>query len=140
MSRTAVQLRSDPNFNAKLLHGKPLHRIGQVVVFGPGQLVVYMIEGFRHTITYVFKTLPHATANAAKLPGVTPRVSLLLEARGSLSVSRIRNLLRYLERRKASPDDLSEAFWIRLDAVLSGQIRRAPVSTLKALMRHEQAA
>ena len=137
---TAVQLRKHPNVTAQLVAGSPIRQLDQVALFGPEQLVAYMIEGVQHTLTLVFKTLHTADPLGAKLPGVHPRVSLLLEARGSLAASRLRNLFRYLSKRGLRPEDLSEDFWVRLDAVLSGQVRRGRGPHLPALLRHEKAA
>ena len=103
---TAVQLRKHPNVTAQLVAGTPVRQINEVALFAPSQLVAYMIEGVQHTLILVFRTLAALDPSAAKLPGVHPRVSLLLEARGTLSASRLRNLFRYLSRRGLRPEDL----------------------------------
>ena len=139
MSNTAVRLRRHPNVTASLVYGDPVAEMGDVAIFRPGQLVGYSIQGVDHTLTLVFRTADPGSGDA-KLPGVHPRAILLLEVRGALAASRIRNLFLYFERIGRRPESLSTEFWLRLDAVLNGSLRRTGNSHLRALLRHEKAA
>jgi hypothetical protein len=138
---TAVRLRDEPGLVARVIHGEPVRTIAnRVAVFSPGQLVGYMIASSEHTHTFVFRT-PHRTDDrGAKLPGVEPRVALLVDARGARAASRLRNMFGYFRRRRIDPERLSPEFWVRVDALLAGRLRQDSLGRLASLLRHETLA
>jgi hypothetical protein len=83
---TTVQLRPIAAADwprCDLLHGVPLERLagelGPVALFAPGALVAYRVRSRRRVSLYMFRTLDVADPRAASVPGVRPRVQLLLD-------------------------------------------------------------
>ena len=59
---------------------------------------------------------------AATVPGVSPRVRLLLELHTALRIRRARALFAYLERTHCDPSALSNGFYVRVGVALSGRL------------------
>jgi hypothetical protein len=135
---TAVRLHSDEGFSATVVHGQPDRGIANVALFSPGRLVAYMLATPIWTRVYVFRTLAKPGATHSRIPGVAPRVDLLLDTRTRAAAARIRNMFRYFARNGRPPESLSETFWLRLGVLLGGRLRRGP--HLPSLLRHEDRA
>ncbi len=128
MTLTAVQLLDHPR--CELLHGRPqvtvVGRRGDVALFEPGELVAYAVRAQRPPRLFVFRTAPAAPEGAA-VPGVYPRVRLLLSLDHGRVLRRARRAFLLLERAGLSPTALPDRFYLRLDAVLRS---RAPLTRL----------
>jgi hypothetical protein len=74
-------------------------------------------------------------ATGADVPGVHPRVALLLELRTSARIDKLRRLLSFLEKHGLEPASMSDAFYLRVSHVLGGHLT-APKIVL-SLLRHE---
>jgi hypothetical protein len=139
---TAVQLRPIADRDrprCDLVHGEP-HEIvagelGQIALFGPDMLVVYCLRHRRRSRLYVFRTLYVGDRLAASVPGVRPRVRLLVELRSTGRVRLARKLFGYLVRTCREPSGLSDAFYVRIGAVLTGRL--PPQKILLALLGRE---
>src|SRR5258708_4627574 len=102
---TAVQLRPVAAVDlprCDLVHGRPREivpgQLGSVAIFGAGALVAYRLRSRRKTRLYVFRTLDVADRLAAAVPGVRPRVRLLLELRTAARVRLAQRLFAYLAK------------------------------------------
>jgi len=125
---TAVQLRVGPGDTprSQLVYGTPRRllagKLGPVAVFRPGDLVAYRIRYRRRTRLFVFRTLDVDDRLAASVPGVRPRVQLLLEVRTEGRVRRMRRLFAYVLKAGRDPDGLPDAFYVRVGVVLAGRL------------------
>jgi hypothetical protein len=139
--KTAVQTRhpaGEDHPRAELLAGSPRAVIaadlGPVAVFGPGELVAYRIRYRRRTRVFVFRTLDVDDPLAASVPGVRPRVRLLLELGTHGRARLVRGLFAYLARHAHEASSLRDAFYIRVAGVLGGRLptHKVLVSLLEA--------
>ena len=125
---TAVQLRrvAGDAPRSDLLHGTPgsiiSGRLGPVALFSPGAIVVYRIRHRRRTRLFVFRTLEVDDRLAASIPGVHPRVHLLLDVRSAGCARLVRGLLGSLVKRGDDPCDLPDAFYLRVGVALTGHL------------------
>ncbi len=125
---TTVQLRSGRGDTprSELVYGIPRKllagKLGPVAVFRPGSLVAYRIRYRRRTRLFLFRTLDVDDRLAASVPGVRPRVQLLLELRTEGRVRRIRRLFAYVVKTGRDPDALPDAFYLRVGVVLAGRL------------------
>jgi hypothetical protein len=126
---TAVQLRPIADRDrprCDLVYGEPrelvVGELGRIALFGPGELVAYRLQHRRRARLYVFRTLTVDDPLAAAVPGVRPRVQLLLEQRSAGRVRLARGLFSYLLRNKRDPSDLPDAFYVRVSAALGGHL------------------
>jgi hypothetical protein len=125
---TAVQLRpiaAADLSRCDLLHGAPIEilagDLGPVALFAPDALVAYPLRSLRRIRLYVFRTLDTGDL-AATVPGVRPRVHLLLELRSATRVRLAQKLFAYLARAGREPADLGDVFYLRVGAVLAGRL------------------
>ncbi len=127
--KTAVQLlpigahdlpRSD------LVSGEPREIVrgarGCVALFDPGEVVAYRIRQRRHTRLFVFRTVEVGEPLATEVPGVRPRVRLLVAVRTAARARLAERLFAYLVRTGHLPSRLSDGFYLRVGAVLSGRL------------------
>ena len=126
---TAVQVRhpaGDAHPRAELLSGTPSAVIstarGPVALFGPGELVAYRIRYRRRARVFVFRTLDVDDPLAASVPGVRPRVQLLLELGTRGRTRRVRGLFAYLAGHAHDPASLPDAFYVRMGFELAGRM------------------
>jgi hypothetical protein len=126
---TAVQLRlraGDDGPRSELLGGAPSATVagalGPVALFGSGAIVAYRLGGGRRSRLFVFRTLEVDDRLAASVPGVSPRVRLLLHLRTVGRIRRARGLFAYLARTRRDPSSLPDAFYLRVGAVLAGRL------------------
>ena len=112
---TAVQLRTIAAFDlprCDLVYGSPLRFLagdrGPVALLAPGELVAYRLSGRRLTRLFVFRTLDIDDRLAAFVPGVRPRVRLLIAVRSAKRVRLARGLFLSL------PDRLGAIGSVRL--------------------------
>jgi hypothetical protein len=126
---TAVQLRSIAAVGrprCDLVHGEPREivegELGRIALFGSGEVVAYRLRSRRRTRLYVFRTLEVADWLAASVPGVRPRVQLLLDLTSARRVRLARGLFSYLVKNKSDPTDLPDAFYLRVSAALAGRL------------------
>ncbi len=130
---TAVQLRRGPGDipQADLVYGQPQTMTtsthGPVALFTSGQLVAYRLRHRRRTRLFVFRTLTVDDRLAASLPGVRPRVQLLLSVRSEARVRRLRRLLADLAKAGHDPGALPDRFYLRVGVVLAGRLPPQPV-------------
>jgi hypothetical protein len=125
---TAVQLRcvAGDAPPSDLLHGTPgsiiSGRLGPVALFSPGAIVVYRIRHRRRTRLFVFRTLEVDDRLAASIPGVHPRVQLLLDVRSAEHARLVRRLLGSLVKSGHDPCALPDAFYLRVGEALTGHL------------------
>lgn len=114
----------------------PMQRKNGAACFTMGQIVALEFSSLPRV--YVFRTVLSGTAT---LPGVTPAVELLIEARSSGRAELLRRLFRFLARRQLDPSSLSDEFYLRVGAVLAGKLRpnATVLSTLLERERHRGA-
>jgi hypothetical protein len=127
--KTAVQLRTlagDERPRAKLLFGAPCDlkegTLGPVARFESGEIVAYQIRSRRRRRLFVFRTLDVDDAFAVVVPGVRPRVQLLLELRTAGRIRLARSLFAYLLRTGRDPSALPDIFYLRVAAALGGRL------------------
>jgi hypothetical protein len=127
--KTAVQLRTlagDERPRAELLFGTPCDldegTLGPVVRFESREIVAYQIRSRRRRRLFVFRTLEVDDAFAVAVPGVRPRVQLLLELRTAGRIRIARSLFGYLVRTGWDPSALPDAFYIRVGSMLRGRL------------------
>ena len=127
--KTAVQLRTlagDERPRAELLLRTPCDlgegRLGPVARFESGEVVAYQIRSRRRRRLFVFRTLEVDDALAVALPGVRPRVQLLMEVRTAGRMRLVRGLFAYLTRTGWDPSALPDTFYTRVGAMLGGRL------------------
>jgi hypothetical protein len=127
--KTAVQLRTlagDERPRAELLFGTPCDvgegTLGPVARFESGRVVAYQIRSRRRRRLFVFRTLEVDDAFAVAVPGVRPRVQLLLELRTAGRIRLARSLFAYLVRAGRGPSALPDIFYTRVGAMLGGRL------------------
>jgi hypothetical protein len=127
--KTAVQVRQpagDELPRAELLAGSPCAvlpaALGPVTLFDPGQVVAYRIRYRRRARVFVFRTLDVDDRLAASVPGVRPRVRLLLNLGTNGRARLVRGLFGYLARHARDPSSLHDAFYVRVASALSGRL------------------
>jgi len=133
MTATAVQLRQKGSLRCELVHGEPTKVVagvlGPVAVFGAGQVVAYRIRSRRSTRLFVLRTLDVNDPLAASVPGVRPRVRLLVNVRTAGRARLAKKLFAYLLRTGREPSALADAFYWRVGAVLGGRLPPSKVLT-----------
>jgi hypothetical protein len=141
MTRTAVQLR-ETRPSGRLLHGAPIEVLpgprGPIALFGPDALVAYLVESSYRPSLFVFRTLVADDRLAASVPGVRPRVHLLLDLHRAGRVRQAQAMLAHLLKQGLEPSALPETFWLRLGFAFGG--RHPPQTTVVSLMRPEPSA
>jgi hypothetical protein len=70
----------------------------------------------------VFRTLEVSDPLAASVPGVRPRVQLLVDLVSAGRMRLVRGLFAYLARTGRAPSDLPDSFFVRVSAALSGRL------------------
>ena len=127
--KTAVQLRTlegDERPRAELLFGVPCDlsegTLGPVARFESGQVVAYLIRSRRRRRLFVFRTLDVDDTFAVAVPGVRPRVQLLMELGTAGRIRLARNLFDYLVRAGRNPWALPDIFYTRVGAMLGGRL------------------
>ncbi len=97
-------------------------RRGPVALFSTEQLVAYCLRVRRGTRLFVFRALLVDDRLAASLPGVRPRVHLLLDARSEDRVQLLRQLFAHLVQTGRDPAVLADGFYLRVGAALGGRL------------------
>lgn len=127
--KTAVQLRTlagDDRPRAELLFGTPCDlgegTLGPIARFESGEVVAYQIRSRRRRRLFVFRTLAVDDAFAVAVPGVRPRVQLLLELCTAGRIRIARGLFAFLVRTARDPSALADDFYVRVGAVLGGRL------------------
>ncbi|HEY4016046.1 MAG TPA: hypothetical protein VGM06_22075 [Polyangiaceae bacterium] len=126
--KTALQLRDGQGDapRCELLWGEPLEvlggPLGPILVFGAGAIVAYVLQSRRRRHLFVFRTLEVDDPLAASVPGVRPRVQLLLDLVSAGRVRLVRGLFAYLMKTGRAPSDLPDDFYVRISAVLCGRL------------------
>jgi hypothetical protein len=127
--RTAVQVRhpsAGRQARAELVWGRPCAvdagTLGPVAVFAAGEIVAYLLRPRRGPRLFVFRTLAVDDRLAAALPGVRPRVRLLLQLRTPGRIGRARGLFAYLARSGRDPSALADDFYVRVGLALAGRL------------------
>ncbi len=119
-----------------MVYGEPDHLLpgtkGALAVFSSGEIVVYLLDGHGARRLYVFRTLEGREKGAARLPGVRPRVRLLIEVRSAGRIDRVRRLFDYLIKRGFQPSLLPDGFYVRVSHVLGGRL--PPHKVVRALL------
>jgi hypothetical protein len=123
--RTAVKLCDDPP-TADLIFGRPVQmtsdETGRIALFSSGEIVAYRLRHRRQSRLFVFRTLMVDDRLAASVPGVGPRVQLLMVARSAGRVRLMVRLFAYLVRTGRDPQALSDGFYVRVGVVLGGRL------------------
>lgn len=127
--KTAVQLRTlagDERPRAELLFGTPCDlgegTLGPVARFESGQVIAYQIRSRRRRRLFVFRTLEVDDAFAVAVPGVRPRVQLLMQLGTAGRIRLARSLFSYLLRTGRDPSALPDIFYTRVGALLGGRL------------------
>jgi len=127
--KTAVQLRTlagDERPRAELLFGTPCDfgkgTLGPIARFASGQVVAYQIRSRRRRRLFVFRTLEVDDAFAVAVPGVRPRVQLLMELGTAGRIRLAKSLFAYLVRTGWAPSALADIFYVRVAAALGGRL------------------
>jgi hypothetical protein len=138
--KTAVQLRAGGAVQCELACGTPSSSaagaLGPVALFGPDEVVAYVIRTPSGRRLFLFRTLAVDDKWAARLPGVHPHVRLLVHVRSAMRVRAMRRLLGYIAKRAVCPSHLSDAFYVRVSHALGGRTDQA---RLRLLLRRELA-
>lgn len=114
------------------------HAEGSVAVVPPGSIAVYSLARRNHRLClFVFRAQSEGarSPSSARLPGVEPRVELLLEARSTGRMRLVKSLFRHLKRARIDPSQLSDAFYVRVSVVLGGRL--PPFKVLPRLLANE---
>jgi hypothetical protein len=137
---TAVQLRPLAGAGAPrcdLVLGLPrealLGSLGPIALFAAGELVAYRLRHCRKTRLSVFRTLDLDDPLAVAIPGVRPRVQLLLELHSAGRVRLARGLFDRLAKEGVEAARLPDAFYLRIGVALGG---RLPARTLLHSLLH----
>jgi hypothetical protein len=137
--RTVVQLRSDPSLSCELVLGTPDGFVegarGPIAVFGPEQIVGYVLASPTSSALVVFRTLAIDDKFAASVPGVFPRVRLLVLVRSAGRVRAAKRFFAYVRKRGIDASLLGDAFYLRANSALGG--RRVHQTQLRGLLRRE---
>ncbi|HEY4013359.1 MAG TPA: hypothetical protein VGM06_08475 [Polyangiaceae bacterium] len=126
--KTALQLRDRQGDapRCELLWGEPLEvlagPLGPILLFGPGVIVAYVLQSRRRRHLFVFRTLEVDDPLAVSVPGVRPRVQLLLDLVSAGRMRLVRGLFAYLMKTGRAPSDLPDDFYVRVGAVLCGRL------------------
>ena len=138
--KTAVQLRSGGAMQCELVCGEPgfiaAGARGPVALFAPDEVVAYLVCSRERPTLFVFRTLAVDDKWAASVPGVHPRVRLLVHVRSVTRVRAMRRLFGSLARRALAPSALSDGFYVRISHAVGGRTDQA---RLRALLRRELA-
>jgi hypothetical protein len=138
-SRTAVLITHSAAVSSRVFHGavaeRRPHPRGTVLLVPPEQMVFYAVRTVQCR-TFVFRTLSAPEPLSSQVPGVSPSVRLLLETRTLGRLSRLEQLLRYLERAGLEPSSLPDAFYSRLHAILSGRLPSS-AKVIRSLLHQE---
>jgi hypothetical protein len=95
--------------------------LGPVALFGPGELVAYRLRFRRRARLFVFRTLDVDDRLAASVPGVRPRVRLLIHLRAAGRVRLAERLFGDLRTAGRNPSDLPDSFFLRVGAAVAGR-------------------
>jgi hypothetical protein len=141
--RTAVQLRSGSGREvpkAELIAGDPCTvvdgRLGQIALFDSGEIVAYRISYRRRTRTFMFRTLDVDDRLAASVPGVKPRVELLLHVHSATRAALVRGVSQYLAPKADNYPQLPDAFYLRAAAVLG--VHLSATRVLRSLVESQR--
>jgi hypothetical protein len=126
---TAVQLRpiaTRDSPRSDLVYGTPCEivpgTLGPVALFASGELVAYLLRSRRRARLFVFRTLVVDDRLAAALPGVRPRVELLLDTDSAGRSRLVQRLFAYLVNTSRDPVGLPDAFYVRVGVALAGRL------------------
>jgi hypothetical protein len=138
---TAVQLRpiaTRDSPRSDLVYGTPCEivpgTLGPVALFASGELVAYLLRRRRRARLFVFRTLVVDDRLAAALPGVRPRVQLLLDTDSAGRSRLVQRLFAYLLKTSRDPGGLPDAFYVRVGVALAGRLPAHKI--LLALLGH----
>ena len=127
--KTAVQVRTlagEERPRAEILFGTPSDLnegiLGPVARFESGQIVAYQIRSRRRRRLFVFRTLEVDDAFAVAVPGVRPRVQLLMQLHTAGRIRLARSLFAYLVRTGREPSALPDIFYVRVGNILAGRL------------------
>jgi hypothetical protein len=144
--KTAVQLRPIAARDlprCDLLWGAPVRTVagelGPIALFGSGAIVAYRLRRLRRRRLYVFRTLHVDDRLAADVPGVRPRVQLLLSLNSASRVRLAQKLFSYLVNTRRDPSSIPDDFYLRVGVALGGRLppRKIMLSLLHPECRHE---
>lgn len=142
MNETAVAL-FDPRGRRAIAFGDALRQDssgrGSVALFGPGQIVAYVVERSRWRSVYVFRTAG-ATPASTRIDGVSVPVDLFFVCSTARAARKALVALRALAGRigPAQIQSLSDLFWMRLSAAIFARGTRRIVPQLASLLHRER--
>lgn len=136
---TGVLVSTSASASAMLLHGSVIdrrpHSRGTLLLLPPDAIAFYCLRSTRCR-TFVFRTLAAPEPLCTELPGVEPAVRLLLDVDTRGRLTRMEELLRFLQRKGVAPSKLSDRFYLRLHAILRGKLPRSG-KVLRSLLDDE---
>ena len=80
------------------------------------------VFALRKPARIVFSLDDYVSRGIATVPGVSPRVRLLLELYTALRIRRSRALFAYLARTRRDPSALTDGFYVRVGVALAGRL------------------
>jgi hypothetical protein len=138
VTSTLVLLTNSAPVSSALIHGAAIerrqHPRGAVLVLPPGQIALYCLRTVKCR-AFLFRTLAHPELISSEVPGVSPRVRLLLQTQTLGRLARLQELFRYLATEDLQPSFLSDRFYLRLNAILCGKLPKAKI--LRSLLAEE---
>ncbi len=137
--RTAVQLRTGDLLRCELLHGEPstlsAAALGPVALFEADRIVAYKVASRRRLNLFVFRTLVVDDRMAAAVPGVHPRVRLLIHAQAAGAIEQLRRLFAHVAKQGLEAARLPDVFYRRVGHAVCR--RRPTQAPLRGLLRVE---
>lgn len=109
--------------------------LGPITLFDANRIVAYQIASRQRTSVFVFRTLSVDDRMAASVPGVYPRVRLLIHALGAGAASQVTRLFAHIVKRGCDASSLPDVFYHRVSHAVSR--RRPTQAPLRALLRAE---
>ncbi|MCB2181339.1 MAG: hypothetical protein KQH63_04905 [Desulfobulbaceae bacterium] len=136
--KTAIQIIKEPDLLCDVLHGKRDSSVegkkGEIRLYSDQKVIGYFIQNGSKSQMFLFRT--NCKNGQQKIGGVYPNVDLLVEAKSRGKVTRLKEVLSFLERSGVNIDSLSNLFFLRLNTVICG--REFRINQLKQFLSDEE--
>lgn len=128
---TAVQRRECVDIFSYTVYGNPVeikkNDVGEVAVYGVGEIVVYVIERPHLLKAFLFRT---SKKGSYQVPGVFPAVDLFVQTRTRTKTRRFMGYLNHVREKKIDLNALPDGFFIRLNNMLEVSKKKHDFSDL----------